>query len=56
MASTDYTMWPHYRAKYYDLVDALEECFPDVLAEQGHLRQEVIRIKAYEALIDKIHG
>lgn len=54
MTSPNYQMWPYWRDKYFDIVDAMNDYYPEVLAEQEKLRIEVIRITAYTALIDKL--
>lgn len=52
--SEEFGMWTYWRDKYYNLVDALKVQYPELLAKQPALRLEIIRIEAYEALIDKI--
>lgn len=52
--SSDFGMWSYWRDKYYNLVDALKEQYPEVLAAHKDLRHQLIRIEAYEALIDKL--
>ena len=52
--ASEFGMWTYWRDKYYNLVDALKVQYPEVLASQPALRLEIVRIEAYEALIDKI--
>jgi predicted kinase len=54
MTDTNYRMWTYWRDKYYNKADALKNCFPEVLAREPSLRAELIRIEAYESLIDKL--
>lgn len=54
MASPNYHMWPYWRDKYFDPVEAMRDYYPEVLAAEETLRLEVIRIDAYKALIDKL--
>lgn len=54
MTAPNYHMWPYWRDKYYDVVEALKDYYPEVLAAEEALRLEVVRISAYKALIDRI--
>lgn len=54
MSATNYRMWPYWCDKYYTKAAALKDYYPEVLEAEPLLRLELIRIEAYEALIDKL--
>lgn len=54
MSAPNFHMWPYWRDKYFDPVEAMRDYYPEVLAAEEPLRLEVIRIDAYKALIDKL--
>lgn len=47
-------MWSYWRDKHFNVTDALKDYYPNVLAAELSLRLELIRIEAYQALIDKL--
>lgn len=56
MTAQNYPMWPFWRDKYYNVVDALNAYYHDVVAAELSLRLELIRIEAYQGLVDKLMG
>ena len=50
----NFAMWPFWREKYMSPVGAMQDYYPEVLAAEPALRLELIRIEAYETLIDKL--
>jgi hypothetical protein len=47
-------MWSYWRDKYFSKSEALKAYYPELLETERSLRLELIRIDAYQALIDKL--
>lgn len=54
MDSTNYRMWSYWCEKYFSKSEALKAYYPELLETERSLRLELIRIEAYQSLIDKL--